>query len=288
MQKQFSESLQGRGPDVNELQTVSQKIQEIIKDKSLLLVLDDVWSHDPQYYEQLTNDLRCVSKLSRILITARDETVTQKMGAVKKIDLKPLSGDEPWLLFSQLAFSRERDENRREFENIGKQIVDKCKGLPLAIKSLASLLRSKDTEKEWQDILKSERWQLGEIEDEVFRPLLLSYHDLEPTIRKCFLYCVIFPKDFEMKKGDVIQLWMAQGYDEKESKEMEEVGEGYFKILANRSCFQDFRKDDFGEECFKMHDILHDLAQFLTKNECLNVESNNPKLKYFSKKKLVT
>ncbi|KAK3220153.1 hypothetical protein Dsin_014123 [Dipteronia sinensis] len=54
---------------------------------------------------------------------------------------------------------------------------------------------------------------------------------------------------------------------------MELVGEKYFEKLAMRSLFQDFYRNDNGSiiRC-KMHDMVHDLAQYLTKNGCFNVE----------------
>ncbi|KAL6334522.1 hypothetical protein AAG906_018014 [Vitis piasezkii] len=61
---------------------------------------------------------------------------------------------------------------------------------------------------------------------------------------------------------------------------METVGREYFENLAARSFFQDFEKDVEGNivSC-KMHDIVHDFAQFLTNNECLIVEDDCENLK---------
>ncbi|KAH9750910.1 hypothetical protein KPL71_014068 [Citrus sinensis] len=60
-----------------------------------------------------------------------------------------------------------------------------------------------------------------------------------------------------------------------QEKEMEIIGEEYFGILASRSFFQDFKKDDDDNivRC-KMHDIVHDFVQFLSQNECLSIEIN--------------
>ncbi|KAL6334516.1 hypothetical protein AAG906_018007 [Vitis piasezkii] len=74
---------------------------------------------------------------------------------------------------------------------------------------------------------------------------------------------------------------MAQSYlDSKSDREMETIGREYFENLAARSFFQDFEKDAEGNivRC-KMHDIVHDFAQFLTNNECLIVEDDCENLK---------
>jgi hypothetical protein len=69
-------------------------------------------------------------------------------------------------------------------------------------------------------------------------------------------------------------MWMAQGYlKETSGGDMELVGEQYFQVLAARSFFQDLKA--YQEVIrFKMHDIVHDFAQYMTKNECLTVDVN--------------
>ncbi|KAH7565309.1 hypothetical protein JRO89_XS09G0184600 [Xanthoceras sorbifolium] len=106
----------------------------------------------------------------------------------------------------------------------------------------------------------------------LFPPLLLSYNDLPSMVKIYFSYCAIFPKDYEMKKNELVRLWMAQGYlGLDQDKEIERVGEDYFDTLAMHSFFQDFKKDGDGN-IYHMHDIVHDFAQFLVKNKCSTEE----------------
>uniref|UniRef100_A0A803Q9L1 Uncharacterized protein n=1 Tax=Cannabis sativa TaxID=3483 RepID=A0A803Q9L1_CANSA len=89
--------------------------------------------------------------------------------------------------------------------------------------------------------------------------------------RRCFLYCAIFPKDNVFDRDDLIQQWMAQGYFKSRNNgqhEFEQSGLVCFQNLATRSFFQEFKYDNynFTLEC-KMHDIVHDFAKYLTKNE---------------------
>jgi hypothetical protein len=85
----------------------------------------------------------------------------------------------------------------------------------------------------------------------------------------------MFPKDYKMGKYELVKMWMAPGYlKEASGRDMELVGEEYFQVLAARSFFQEFKtygQEDIG---FKMHDIVHDFAQYMTKNECLTVDVN--------------
>jgi len=85
----------------------------------------------------------------------------------------------------------------------------------------------------------------------------------------------MFPKDYEIGKYELVKMWIAQGYlKETSGGDMELVGEQYFQVLAARSFFQDFKRDWFEGMKFKMHDIVHDFAQYMRKNECLTVDVN--------------
>ncbi|KDO40791.1 hypothetical protein CISIN_1g0439642mg, partial [Citrus sinensis] len=100
-----------------------------------------------------------------------------------------------------------------------------------------------------------------------------------PLAAKCFSYCAIFPKDFNIMKEKLITMWMAQGYfSVEQDEEVDIIGEEYFNILATHSFFQEFKKDDDNliVAC-KMHDIVHDFAQFVSQNECSSMEINGSK-----------
>ncbi|KAH9751253.1 hypothetical protein KPL71_014218 [Citrus sinensis] len=125
-------------------------------------------------------------------------------------------------------------------------------------------------------ILDIEMGKLNELENDPLAPLLLSYNDFPPMIKLCFLYCAVFPKDYNIEKDELIKLWMAQGYIRPiGNKEMEVIGQEYFDYLATRSFFQKFDKDDEDNvtRC-KMSDAVHDFAQFLTKHEYFSIEAD--------------
>ncbi|VVA19821.1 PREDICTED: putative disease resistance [Prunus dulcis] len=202
------------------------------------------------------------------------------------VNLEVLSEENCWALFYHIALADREKNESKGLEFIGKEIVKKCKGLPLAAKALGGLMRCKKTRKEWEDVLNSKIWEVDEVEEQVFQPLLLSYYDLAPAIKRCLLYCVIFPKDYNIVKDELIELWMSQNYlNSIGNKEKEAVGEMYFDNLVMRSFFQEFEKDNLGNitGC-KMHDVVHDFLQFLTKNECLVLEAeggNNKRIMEF-------
>ncbi|EEF27837.1 conserved hypothetical protein, partial [Ricinus communis] len=64
--------------------------------------------------------------------------------------------EECWSIFSEIAFFEKNNDERVQLEAIGREIVKKCDGLPLAAKTLGNLLRFKDSRQEWQSVLNSE------------------------------------------------------------------------------------------------------------------------------------
>ncbi|KAL5570288.1 hypothetical protein UlMin_026863 [Ulmus minor] len=260
------------------LQTLQERIDEAIEGKKFFLVLDDVWTADDKKWEPLKEALRKGAPGSRILVTSRKTEVALMMGAKRNmITLEVLSEEVCWTIFSKLAFSNV--DKRDELEGIGRQIVDKCRGLPLVAKTLGSLMSFQEpTREDWNGVLKSELWDLERIKHEVFIPLMLSYYDLPPLEKRCFLFCSYFPKDHSIGRDDLIQLWLSQGYLSSK-KNYWEQGLVCFRNLAKRSLFQNFEEDGHGDivGC-KMHDIVHDFALFLTENEFFNMKLNGEEM----------
>ncbi|XP_022743792.1 putative disease resistance protein RGA3 [Durio zibethinus] len=277
-------SLQNTTP----LQTLLSKISENIKEKKLFLVLDDVWADHGQDWEQLKATFQSFMLGSRILVTTRKDSVLNHLESSHVFHLDLLSEEICWLILYQKAFTGRKRIGCDNLEDIGREIAKKCKGLPLAATTLGGLLQGKLRREEWQNVLNSEMWR-SNFEQYIYAPLLLSCFDLPSAIRRCFLYCAIFPKDYVIGKDELVQHWMAQGYlNSVDNLGAELEGEHHFKCLASHSFFQDFDKDTNGDviRC-KMHDMVHDFVQFLTKCEfitekidedlTLDLSSKNPR-----------
>ena len=206
-----------------------------------LLVLDDVWNDDFQKWDQLRTLLMVGAKGSKILVTTRSRKVASTMGIDRfHFSLKGLTENQSWNLFSKIAFEEQKERMYPNLVEIGKEIVNMCNGVPLIIKTLGAILRYKTDESSWLSIGNNENLLLlkGGNNDRVLSVLKLSYDDLSFHLKQCFAYCAIFPKDHEIEKKLLVQLWMAQGYIQ-----TSDVGNQYFEELLARSLLEEVRKD---------------------------------------------
>ncbi|XP_070674228.1 putative disease resistance protein RGA3 isoform X1 [Malus domestica] len=253
-------------------------LNEVLKDKRYLLVLDDVWNEDSGKWENL---MECLSKLysaagSKIVVTTRSgnvASISEKL--LPRHDLEHLSVDECWSIIKDGAFLNSSDHITLEFRTVGMEIAKNCGGVPLMAKVLGGILHTKKSIEEWLLFKNNIIWHnLSKEEDRIMRVLKLSFDNLEsPSLKQCFSYCSMFEKDFEIQREDLIQLWMAQGLlhsSPGESKDMEDIGNEYFDILLQSSLFQDAGMGHTGivREC-KMHDLVHDMAELVSKSKSL-------------------
>jgi hypothetical protein len=238
-------------------------LNEKLMGKKFLLVLDDVWNENYVDWEMLSKPFKSGAPGSMVIVTTRNDDVASIMRTVPTHRLKTLLEEDCWSLFAKHAFLDGISDARPELEVIGRQIVKKCEGLPLAAKTIGALLRSKLNVDEWENILKSELWDSPIDKTNILPALRLSYKYLPPQLKQCFAYCSIFPKDYVLEKDQVVLLWMAEGFlEETRNKGMEEVGEDYFLALASRSLLEQYSSGN--KSGFIMHDLVNDLAKFVS------------------------
>ncbi|XP_020208370.1 putative disease resistance RPP13-like protein 1 isoform X2 [Cajanus cajan] len=259
--------------DSRDLQMVHERLKEKLSGKKFLLVLDDVWNEKKDKWEAVHTPLiDCGAHGSRILVTTRSKKVASIIRS-KEHHLTQLQEDYCWQLFEKHAFQNANPPPSPDFKEIGMKIVGKCKGLPLALKTMGSLLHNKPI-LEWKNVMQSEIWELEDID--IVPALALSYHHLPSHLKRCFAYCSLFPKDYLFNKEFLIQVWMTQKFLEcsQQSKSPEEIGEQYFNDLLSRSFFQQSSGE---EKCFVMHDLLNDLATYVSKDICFRLEVDHGK-----------
>ncbi|KAL6314948.1 hypothetical protein AAG906_029168 [Vitis piasezkii] len=249
------------------------KLHEILNHRKYLLVLDDVWDVGTDQWEHLRSLLMVGSEGSKILVTTRETKVAENMGDHSPSYLKPMTEDESLNLFLKIAFKEGEEKMYPNLIAIGKKIVNRCNGVPLLVKSLATTLRFRHEESQWLSILHNENLlELGDETDNVLAALKLSYDNLPSCLKKCFTYCALFPKNYQIEKTSLVQLWTAQGYiqsSNNKNEQLEDVGGQYFDELFSRSFFEVERHAYGNKIYYRMHNLIHDLAQSIIASDVL-------------------
>ncbi|XP_062173925.1 putative disease resistance protein At3g14460 [Alnus glutinosa] len=257
------------------LDQLQNDLKERLTGKKFLVVLDDVWEKNNAKWVVLRNALKFGAQGSKVIITTRDHEVARIMDG-KDHPITDLSKEDCWSLFAKYAFPNGNFNAYPQLEEIGSQIVEKCKGLPLAITAIGALLRSNLCVNEWDKILRSELWDSPIKHTDILPALILSYKYLPPPVRRCFAYCSIFSKDHAFRKDELVLLWMAEGFlPQLQNITMEEVGDDYFLALVSRSLFQRSKSKKYDDDKYVMHDLVNDLAKFISKEFTLCHKDDN-------------
>ncbi|KAK8633204.1 hypothetical protein V6N13_014052 [Hibiscus sabdariffa] len=192
---------------------MTHQLFNFLKEKKCLVILDDIWSIEA--WDSIKPALPENETRTKILLTSRNtEIVSHADRRGYLYQLQILNRDQSWNLFRNIAFSQAPAGRKveGEIEKLGKNMVEHCAGLPLAIVVLAGILATKDSVNEWQMVSENVKSHLkrgkGHGVEEV---LALSYDDLPHYLRPCFLHLSNFPEDFEIQVDRLIQFWVAEG-----------------------------------------------------------------------------
>ncbi|CAL5323994.1 unnamed protein product [Camellia sinensis] len=275
--KAILESVTSQPCNFDTLDQVQVQLKQILDGKKFLIVLDDFWNKKHSDWSSFKSPFNDEARGSEVMVTTRNTDVALMLGTVKYHHLKQLSMDDCWSVFAQNAFENTIMEASPNLVSIGRKIVEKCGGLPLAARTLGGLLRSKLRDDEWEDVLNSKMWELSDQESDILPALRLSYHHLPSHLKKCFAYCSIMPKNITFSEEGLVLLWMAEGFiqqpEAKGKKQMEDLGCEYFHELLSRSFFQPSTSGESSE--FVMHDLINDLAQFVAGTVCFRLEDKS-------------
>ncbi|KAH0757034.1 hypothetical protein KY290_020527 [Solanum tuberosum] len=233
-------------------------LRDLLKGRKYLVVVDDVWKREA--WKSLKRAFPDSKNGSRVIITTRQGDVAERAddrGFVHK--LRFLSQEESWDLFCRKLVDVQAMVPA--MESLAKDMVEKCRGLPLAIVVLSGLLSHRWGLDKWQNV-KDCLWKdIEEDSIEISYILSLSFNDLSAALKKCFLYFGVFPEDRVIDADDIMRLWMAEGFIIPRGEErMEDVAEGFLNELIRRSLVQVVETNWEKVTKCKVHDLLHDLA----------------------------
>uniref|UniRef100_A0A7N0SWW3 NB-ARC domain-containing protein n=1 Tax=Kalanchoe fedtschenkoi TaxID=63787 RepID=A0A7N0SWW3_KALFE len=269
--KSILEFITGEKPALDGLDSLQRKLKELLQGKKFLIILDDNWSEDRKKWDDLRTPFLVRQSGSRIIVTTRRKEVAEIVTSVQGFfyQLEHMSEGESWSLFESVAFPYGSEGASPSLKEIGRRIVDKCKGLPLAIKMIGGLIFSYgNDEMKWKSVLESTVWS----STSKIRPSLwLSYYHLPQPVQQCFAYFSLFPKDYEFQMDEMVMLWVAEGFIEKTTQDfeqLEDVARGYFNHLLLNFFIQE---SSSGTSQFVLHDLVHDLAEYVSMGLCVDL-----------------
>ncbi|KAK1584615.1 hypothetical protein Q3G72_034502 [Acer saccharum] len=185
------------------------------------------------------------------------------MGCLPKIPLNVLNEEEGLVLFKR--HSGLNDDQSLTKIKWAKEVVEECKGLPLAIVAIGSALKEKAID-EWkiatQKLKKSKLMDVDIVDQKLYACLKLSYDYLNnERTKSCFLLCSLFPEDHEIDMEELVRygpgLGLYQNTDSIEEARSE------LHVMVNRLKASSLLLD--AEEGYvKMHDVVRDVALWIT------------------------
>ncbi|XP_044465003.1 disease resistance protein At4g27190-like isoform X2 [Mangifera indica] len=222
-------------------------------EKTVLVILDDIWT---------SFNLRRVGvpvgddhKMCKVLLTSRDGDVLSQIGSQRNFFVDVLDEEENFDLFKKIA--GDSAENL-ELQPLAFNIAKASGGLPLAVSSVATALRSKDIAT-WRNTLRS----LGQpllnnfsgILAEVYSSIELSYNLLKgEELKSTFLLCSLMKYSGDISIMGLLKYGMGLGLF-KEISSVEEARNRVYTLIHELKCCC-LLLDAHSNEWFSIHDIV--------------------------------
>uniref|UniRef100_A0A0E0JTE7 Peptidase A1 domain-containing protein n=1 Tax=Oryza punctata TaxID=4537 RepID=A0A0E0JTE7_ORYPU len=277
--------------DKSDLQFVQDKLKEELANRRYLIVLDDLWEEYGETLENLKKMLQHGSKGSKIILTTRNISVVQilctgyfankrKICPVHEpdyINLGVLSLDDCWRVMKRRIFGP--DDDQSGLEEIGREIAERCGGLPLVANALGQVMSEHRNIEAWKDI-REKKIILdfkADHQQDTLECLMLSYYYMKLEFKRCFTYLAAFSKGFVMDSDRLIQQWSALGYIQSRHN-----GQRCINYLLGMSFLHISQSSLVSPVRTKaprkltMHDLVHDLATIIAADEFLVMDATDP------------
>ncbi|XP_019181614.1 PREDICTED: late blight resistance protein R1-A-like [Ipomoea nil] len=243
---------------------LAEVVYKCLKRQRYLIIIDDIWS--TEVWCDLQKCFPDDNNQSRMLLTTRLKNVADYAGSGGNLrhTTRFLDSNESWNLFHNKV-SPQGITLSPEFERIGREIVKKCKGFPLAINVVAGLLSNpKQDLNEWELIAKNVHTLSIDHSNQKGENIIdLSYTFLPHHLKHCFLSLGLFLEDEELAEDFIVDFWVLEGFLKVlRSKSLEDVARESLQDLVDRNLVLISTKmTNYGSiKVYQMHDVLGELA----------------------------
>lgn len=236
-QKELLKDLDLERKDIKNVDQGKEILRSRLRSVSVLIVLDDV-DHTNQL-DALLPARDSLGQGSLIIVTTRDWRVLKARGISAIYKITTLNPAHAHQLFCWHAFGQ--PSPLLGFEELAQKFVDTCRGLPLSLVVLGSLLYGESSEAYWQ----SQVDKLSRImPDDIKLSLKISYDALYKEEKEMFLDIACF--FFECSSSTAIAVWDGSGWN----------GLHGLQRLVNK-CLVELDEVNY----IRMHDNLKDLGR---------------------------
>ncbi|XP_044482456.1 uncharacterized protein LOC123208895 isoform X2 [Mangifera indica] len=269
----------------NETERADKLYERLRNGKKILLILDNIWKDF---------DLKTIgipSKADRggckLMFTARDLDVLEKMGSINNFKMGILVEKEAWDLFANMAGDVIQT---RELNSLANDVCKQCKGLPVVICAIAKALKTKTRPSEWkvalQELTAPSPSKFEGFLEEEYMKIALSYKYLRNNeLKKTFLICSLMENNASISDlfMHVVCLDILQGAN----LTMEGARDRLDKLVHDLKD-ANLLLGKVTSKYFAMHDVIRDVAitiayvdhhVFTTKNDIERDWKNRDKLK---------
>ncbi|KAH9687021.1 Disease resistance protein [Citrus sinensis] len=254
------------GSNENEFQRASRLCQRLKQEKRLLIILDNIWTKlefdkvGIPYGDVDEKDREDGQRRRTIILTSRSrDLLCNDMNSPKNFCIDALSKDEALQLFEKIVGDSTK---LSAFQPTADEIVEKCGGLPVALRTVASALKNKSLAI-WNDALNQLRsFNLREIhgmDADVYSSIKLSYDFLESDEAKSlFLLCTLFGEGNPIHVHYLLRYGMGLGLFR--NVYTLEAARNRVDALIDSLKASCLLLDGDAEDEAKMHDVIHVVA----------------------------
>lgn len=237
-----------------------------IEGSPILLVLDDVWPGSEDLVEKFKFQISDYKILvtSRVAFSRFDKTFI----------LKPLAQEDSVTLFCHYT-EVEKNSSKIPDKDLIEKVVEHCKGLPLAIKVIATSFRYRPYEL-WEKIVKelSQGRSILDSNTELLIRLQKILDVLEDNAisKECFMDLALFPEDQRIPVAALIDMWAElYGLDDDGKEAMDIINKLDSMNLANvliaRKNASDTENYYYNNHFIVLHDLLRELGNYQNTQE---------------------